>query len=99
MWSACRFFLFSEAKEAVEVIEASDVIMSVEVIEATKVFRITQNLMAKSPYFGVLVDFSEILSSLRIETVEDRDVTFNQIKGLWVKFPLLRMPKPPSNQI
>ena len=27
--------LFSEAKEAIEVIEASDVIMSVEVIEAT----------------------------------------------------------------
>ena len=31
------FFLFFEAKEAVEVIEASDVIMYVEVIEATKV--------------------------------------------------------------
>ena len=34
-------FLFLEAKEAVEVIEASDVIMSVEVIEATEVFRTT----------------------------------------------------------
>ena len=32
------FFLYSDAKEAVEVIEASDVIMSVEVIEATVVF-------------------------------------------------------------
>jgi hypothetical protein len=32
-------FLIFEAKEAVEVIEASDVIMSVEVIEATRVFR------------------------------------------------------------
>ena len=67
-----------EAKEAVEVIEASDVIMSVEVIEATKAFRTTQilrikNLMAKSPYFDVLrkkcflIDswnFSEILPSL-----------------------------------
>ena len=30
-------FWFFEAKEAVEVIEASDVIMSVEVIEATEV--------------------------------------------------------------
>ena len=32
-------FLIFEAKEAVEVIEATDVIMSVEVIEATEVFR------------------------------------------------------------
>ena len=38
------FFLFLEAKEAVEVIEASDVIMSVEVIEATEVFRTTKSL-------------------------------------------------------
>ena len=37
-------FLFLEAKEAVEVIEASDVIMSVEVIEATEVFRTTESL-------------------------------------------------------
>ena len=89
------FFLFFEAKEAVQVIEASDVIMSFEVIEATKVFRTTQilkikNLMAKPPYFDVLrkkkflinsLNFSEILPSLRTEAVEDRDVTFNQIKG------------------
>ena len=34
------FWLF-EAKEAVEVIEASDVIMSVEVIGATEVFKTT----------------------------------------------------------
>ena len=34
-------FWFSEAKEAVEVIEASDVIMSVEVIEATEGFKTT----------------------------------------------------------
>ena len=52
-------FWFFEAKEAVEVIEASDVIMSVEVIEATKFFRAIQilrikNLIAKSPYFDVL---------------------------------------------
>ena len=33
-----------EAKEAVEVIEASDVIMSVEVMEATEVFRIIRSL-------------------------------------------------------
>ena len=37
-------FLFSEAKEAVEVIEASDVIMSAEVIEVTEVFRSTEGL-------------------------------------------------------
>ena len=38
----CKQFLnFFEAKEAVEVIEASDVIMSDEVIEATEVFRTT----------------------------------------------------------
>jgi hypothetical protein len=40
--SVCKvhavLFLFLDAKEAVEVIEASDVIMSVEVIEATEVF-------------------------------------------------------------
>ena len=37
--SVCKVqavFLFLEAKEAVEVIEASDVITSVEVIEATR---------------------------------------------------------------
>jgi hypothetical protein len=34
-------FLFFEAKEAVEVIEASDEIMSDEVIEATEVVRTT----------------------------------------------------------
>ena len=37
-------FLSLEAKEAVEVIEARDVIMSVEVIEATEVFRSTFSL-------------------------------------------------------
>ena len=46
------FFLFSEVKEAIEVIEASVIIMSVEVFEATKFFRTTQiviikNVMAK----------------------------------------------------
>ena len=42
--SVCKVyavFSLSEAKEAVEVIEASDVIMSVEVIEATEVFKTT----------------------------------------------------------
>ena len=34
-------FAFFKAKEAVEVIDASDVIMSVEVIEAIEVFKIT----------------------------------------------------------
>ena len=34
-------FLFLEANEAVKVIEANNVIMSVEVIEATEIFRIT----------------------------------------------------------
>ena len=38
------FILFLEAKEAFEVIEASDIIMSVEVNEATEVFRTTQSL-------------------------------------------------------
>ena len=37
-------FLLLEAKKAVEVIEASNVIMSVEVMEVTKVFRITRSL-------------------------------------------------------
>ena len=38
--SASRFWFF-EAKEAVEVMEASDVIMSIEVIEATEVLKTT----------------------------------------------------------
>jgi hypothetical protein len=37
-------FLFLEAKEAVEVIEASEVMRTVKVIEATEVFRTTQIL-------------------------------------------------------
>jgi hypothetical protein len=37
-------FLFLEAKEAVEVIEASDFIMFFEVIEATEVFRTPESL-------------------------------------------------------
>ena len=37
----CKQFLTFFAKEAVEVIEASDVIMSVEVIEATEGFKTT----------------------------------------------------------
>ena len=88
-------FLSLEAKEAVEVIEASDVIMSVEVIEATEVFRTTQSLkinnikaritlfwcFEKNVFWINSWNFSEILHSLRTEAVEDRDVTFNQIKG------------------
>jgi hypothetical protein len=45
--SVCKVhavFLFLDAKEAVEVIEASDVIISVEIIEDTEVFRTTQSL-------------------------------------------------------
>ena len=49
-------FLFFEAKEAVEVIEASDVIMSVAVIKATEIFKPTldleiDKLMAKISLF------------------------------------------------
>jgi hypothetical protein len=69
---------------------------------------IKSNLTGKSSHCDVLrkkyflVDFwnfSEILPSLKTEAVEDRDVTFDQSKGSYVKHPLLRMPKPPSNQI
>ena len=90
--SACCI-LFLEAKEAVEVIEASDVIRSVEVIEVAEVFRTIKilkinNIVAR-PYLDVLKkrnlidswNFSEILPSLRTEAVEDRDVTFDQIQG------------------
>ena len=53
------FILFLEAKEAFEVIEASDIIMSVEVNEATEVFRTTQslkiyNVKARITFFDVL---------------------------------------------
>ena len=33
-----------------------------------------------------------------LEAVEDRDVTFDQIQGSYVKIPLFRIPKTPSNQ-
>ena len=83
------------AKEAVEVIEVSDVIMPVEVIEATEVFKTTQvleinKLMAKMTLFWCFEKnipkqndriSSEILPSFRTEAVEDRDVIFNQIQG------------------
>ena len=39
-----QFFLFLEAKKAVEVIEASEAIMSVEIIEALVIFRTTYDL-------------------------------------------------------
>ena len=41
MYVKCEQFLIFEAKEAVEVIEASDVIMSFEVMEATEAFNAT----------------------------------------------------------
>ena len=43
--------------------------------------------------------FIDFWSPFVLEAVEDRNVTFNQIKGSDVKNPLLRIPKPPSNQI
>ena len=45
--SVCKMhavFLILEAKEAAEVTEASDIIMSVQVIEVTEVFRSTEGL-------------------------------------------------------
>ena len=68
--------------------------MSDEVIEATEFFRTNKNikinnLTTKITLFWCfekiffLIDswnFSEILPSLRTEAVEDRDVTFHQIK-------------------
>ena len=39
---------------AVEVIEASDVILSVEVIEATEVFRTTQSLKTNNVNAGII---------------------------------------------
>ena len=44
MCKECKQFLIFEAKETVEVIEASAVIMSVEVMKATKVFKTTLTL-------------------------------------------------------
>ena len=69
-------FLIFLAKETVEVIEASDLIMSVEVIKATEVF--TDD--------GIP---SEILLSFRTEVVEDKDIIINQIQGSQVKIPHL----------
>ena len=84
--------------------------MSIEVIEATEDFRTTQILKIDNliPYLDVfrkkyfLIDywhFSEMLPPFRSETVEDWDVTFNQNKRSYVKCPLLRIPKTPSNHI
>ena len=47
--------------------------------------------MSKIHYF---IDF---LAPFLLEAVEHRDVTFNQNKGSYIKFPLLRIPKSPSN--
>jgi hypothetical protein len=47
--------------------------------------------LSKTHYF---IDF---LAPFILEAVEDRDVSFNQIKGSYIKCPLLRIPKPPSN--
>ena len=73
------------------------VIRNVEVIEATEEFRTAQilkinNIVARITlyYLDVLKkknflinswNFIEILPSLRTDAVEDRDVTFDQIKG------------------
>ena len=69
--------------------------MSVEVIEATEVFKTTEvleinKLMARITLFWCFEKknisdqndgiSSEILLSFRIEAVEDRDVTLNQIQ-------------------
>ncbi len=85
-----------------EVIEVSDVIMSAEVIEAAEVFRTTKiikinNLLARITLFWCYEkknfltpswNYSEILPSLRTEAVEDRDVSFNQIKGSYTHYVL-----------
>ena len=39
----------------------------------------------------------DFMAPFLLEAVEDRDVTFNQIKGSYIKFPQLRIPKKPSN--
>jgi hypothetical protein len=54
--SVCKVhavFLILEANEAVEVIEASDVILSVELIEATEVFRTTCGLKTNNVKAGI----------------------------------------------
>ena len=43
--------------------------------------------------------FIDFLAPFILEAVEDRDVTFDQIKGSYIKFPLLQIPKLPSNEI
>ena len=50
-------FLFLEVKEAVKVIEASDVITSAEVIEATKRLRFLKSIIywLESPYTDVFL--------------------------------------------
>ena len=59
----------------------------------------------KMSYSGLLIwlgltkihYFIDFLAPFLSEAVEDRGVTFKQIKGSYIKFPLLRIPKPPSN--
>ena len=76
-------FLFLEAKEAVEVIEATEVFRTTKILKINNlVARITLfRCFEKENFFNNSWNFSEILPSLRTEAVEDRDVTFIQIKG------------------
>jgi hypothetical protein len=70
-------------------------------------FDVSINPDSKMTYSGLLMwdisskihYFIDFLPPFVLEAVEDRDVTFQQIKGSQVKNPLLRIPKPPSNQI
>jgi hypothetical protein len=88
------YFLFFGAKEAVEVIKVSDVIMSVEIIEATEVFRTTyvpeiNKLMARISFFLCFEFLFDRMMEFQVKFCNPLElrvwrtgiyVTFNQIE-------------------
>ena len=64
-----------EAKEAVEVIEASDVIMPVEVIEATEALKTTQ-----------VLEINMLLAEITLFSCFEKNIFLNRMMEFQVKF-------------
>jgi hypothetical protein len=101
--------------EALQVIDAIEVVEVIEAAEVPDAREITQYAMWKLSFsvrrykwaknveknwkFLYISTFKLFFAPFLYEAVENRDVTFDQIEGSYVKFPLFRIPKSPSNQI
>ena len=75
--SASKFWFF-EAKEAVEVMEASNVILSVEVIEATEIFETTFNLK--------VLEMNKLMAKFTIFWCFEKKIFLNRMMEFQVKF-------------